>query len=324
MKTRFTSLLAGLFAATTFVATAVAQDFPSGPIRIIVPFSAGGSSDVAARLAADHMTESLGTPVVVENKPGANGQVAVNELLGADADGHTLLWVSHGIMAINPVLLEEISYDPLTDFAPISLAFTSTHILLVPADSPITDAAALADAAKAAPGELTFASVGVGSGSHLVAEMFRTETGIDTVHVPYKGSTDALPDVIAGRVDYFFDGPANSVPIVNEGNLRALAVTDTQRASFLPDVPTMAEAGFPESQLNAWFGLVAKGGTPDPIVAKLHESVAAAYSDPQIVEKLEALGTSVRPSASPAEFAAIIVSESDRLGKAVLDANAAE
>lgn len=317
------TLLAAALMLTADVA-GFAQEFPTKPITIIVPFSAGGSSDIGARLAAEKMSQSIGQPVVVENKTGANGQVAVNEFMSKEADGHTLLWVSHGIVAINPALYKDLSYDPLKDFAPITLAFTSTHILLVPTDSPFKTPADIVTAAKAKPGELTYASVGVGSGSHLVAEMFKSESGITAEHVPYKGSTDALPDVISGRVSYFFDGPANSVPMVKDGKLRALAVTDTQRASFLPDVPTMAEAGFPNSQLNAWFGLVAKTGTPEPVIAKLHAELLKAYSDPDVVAKMTDLGTSVRPSASPAEFAEMFKSEHQRLGGAVVAANAAQ
>ncbi|WP_457580770.1 Bug family tripartite tricarboxylate transporter substrate binding protein [Ensifer canadensis] len=317
------TLAAAAVAAATAL-TASAQEFPTKTITIIVPFSAGGSSDIGARLAAEKLSASIGQPVVVENKTGANGQVAVNEFMSKEADGYTLLWVSHGIVAINPALYKDLSYDPLKDFEPITLAFTSTHILLVPTDSPFKAPADIVAAAKEQPGELTFASVGVGSGSHLVAEMFKTEAGISTEHVPYKGSTDALPDVISGRVSYFFDGPANSLGMIKEGKLRALAVTDTQRAAYLPDVPTMAEAGFRNSQLNAWFGLVAKSGTPEPIITRLHAELVKAYSDPTIVAKMADIGTSVRPSASPAEFADMFKSEHKRLGAAVVAANAVQ
>jgi tripartite-type tricarboxylate transporter receptor subunit TctC len=291
-----------------------AQDFPTRAITIVVPFAAGGSSDVSARVLASKLSESLGKPVIVDNKPGANGQVAASAVKLAAPDGHTLFWVSHGVLAINPSIYAKLTYDPVADFAPISAAFRSTHFLLVPAASPYKTVADLVKAAKDNPGKLTFASVGVGSGSHLVSELFRSANKLDVVHVPYKGSTSAVPDVLAGRVDFFFDGPGVSVPLAKEGKLRALAVTDTQRYGELPDVPTMAEAGFPKQELNSWFGLVTLAGTPKPIVAKLHESITKALQSPDVISRIGGVGGITTPSATPEEFVAFIASERERLG----------
>lgn len=291
-----------------------AQQFPSKAITIIVPFAAGGSSDVGARAIAAKLSDSLGKPVIVDNRPGANGQVAASAIKTAAADGHTLMWVSHGVLAINPSIYAKLTYDPVADFAPLSLAFRSTHFLLVPANSPYKSAAELVKATKDNPGKLTFASVGIGSGSHLVAELFRSANALDVIHVPYKGSTSAIPDVLAGRVDFFFDGPGVSVPLVKEGKLRALAVTDTQRYADLPDVPTMAEAGFPKQELNSWFGLVTLAGTPKPIVDKLHQSIVEALKHPDSVQRIAAVGGIVAPSPSPADFVSFIGTERERLG----------
>lgn len=294
--------------------SARAQEFPTRAITIVVPFAAGGSSDVSARVLATKLSESLGKPVIVENKPGANGQVAASAVKQAAPDGHTLFWVSHGVVAINPSIYAKLSYDPVADFAPISAVFRSTHFLLVPASSSYKTGADLVKAAKANPGKLTFASVGVGSGSHLVGELFRTANKLEVVHIPYKGSTSAIPDVLAGRVDFFFDGPGVSVPLAKEGKLRALAVTDAQRYGQLPDVPTMAEAGFPKQELNSWFGLVTLAGTPKPIVAKLHESITKALKSPDTVSRIGAMGGVVMPSTTPEAFASFIAAERERLG----------
>jgi tripartite-type tricarboxylate transporter receptor subunit TctC len=298
------------------------QEFPTRPITILVPFSAGGSSDIGARLASELVVKSLGKPVIVENKPGGNGQLAASMLRAAAPDGHTLMWISHGIAAVNPALYSKLSYDPARDFQPVTLVFKSTHILLVPAQSPARSMADVVRMARAKPGGLSFASVGIGSGSHLLAEMLKTASKLDIVHVPYKGSTSVLPDLVAGRVDVLFDGPANSVPLVTEGKLRALAVTDFARLPLLPDVPTVAEAGFAGNELNAWFGLVARAGTPKPAVDRLHAEFAKALRDEGLIRKLADLGVAVSPSASPEDFTRMIATESERLGKIVRDSGA--
>jgi tripartite-type tricarboxylate transporter receptor subunit TctC len=296
-------------------ATAAADDFPTQPITIIVPFAAGGSSDQAARLAATKLQASLGQPVMVENKTGGNGQIAATAVKLAKPDGHTLMWVSVGTHAINPSLYAKLSYDPVKDFAPVIQTFKSTHFLLVPAASPAKNVNDVIAMARAAPGKLTFASVGIGSGSHLTGELFKSVAKIDAAHVPYRGSTAAIPDVVGGRVDYFFDGPT-SAPLVKEGKMRALAVTDSKRAAVLPDVPTMAEAGYPAVELNSWFGIVAPAGTPKAVIARLNSEFNKAYRSPDVAQKIADMGGSV-VGGTPEEFAAFMARETDRLGQLV-------
>jgi tripartite-type tricarboxylate transporter receptor subunit TctC len=322
MPRKATTLLAAAVAVGVFGTAAAAQQYPTRPITILVPFAPGGSSDTGARLVAQKLNSSFGQPVIVENKTGANGQIAVNALKSAPADGHTLLWVSHGIVAINPSLYTKLSYDPIADFAPISLAFRSTHVLLVPTSSPYKTPADLVEAARKNPGKLRFASAGMGSGSHLAGEMLKAHNRLDVFHVPYRGSTAALPDLVAGRIDFFFDGPANSVPLVLDGKLRALAVTDYERFAQIPNVPTMAEAGLKNHEINSWFGFVARAGVSRAIVNKLHAEISKALQSPDVAQKIVSTGGTPAPSKSPEEFAAFFVSEKDRLGKLVIASGA--
>ncbi|MBO9513147.1 MAG: tripartite tricarboxylate transporter substrate binding protein [Variovorax sp.] len=311
--------LAGLaFLALGLAASA--QTFPSRPITLIVPFGAGGITDQAARLAAAKVAEHIGQPVLVENKPGANGQTAIASLKQQPADGHTLLWASIGTHAINASLYPRLNYDPVKDFEPITLTFSSTHFLLVPASSPARTVADLVAMAKSRPGTLTFASVGIGSGSHLVGELFKAQARVNVTHVPYKGSVSALPDVLAGRVDFFFDGPT-SAPFVKEGKLRALAATSARRAPVLPDVPTMAEAGYPGVELDAWFGIVARAGTPPAVIEKLNTEFVRALKDAEVQRRIEDFG-GVVIAGTPSEMARHMANETARLAKVVKDSGA--
>ncbi|MBX9842216.1 MAG: tripartite tricarboxylate transporter substrate binding protein [Xanthobacteraceae bacterium] len=286
-------------------------------MTIIVPFSPGGSSDQGARLVASKLSDGIGQPVVVENRIGANGQVAAAQVKSARPDGHTLLWASHGILAINPSLYTRLTYDPLKDFEPVTLVFKSTHLLIVPVESHARNATDLVALARQQPGRLSFASVGIGSGSHLAGEMFKFGNRLDVAHVPYKGSTNALPDLVAGRVHYMFDGPGNAVELIRGGKLRALGVTDARRFAQLPDVPTMAEAGIPDNVINSWFGLVTTAGTPKPVVVRLHAEIAKAIGAPDIAQKIADFGGSASASRSPEEFSTFIASENARLGRLI-------
>ena len=297
------------------LSTAHAQTFPSRPVTLLVPFAAGGTSDQTARLIAAKFQESTGQTMLVENRAGANGQTAIAALKLQPADGYTLFWGSIGTHAINAALYPKLHYDPIKDFEPISGTFSSTHFLLVPATSPARTVAEFVALAKSKPDTLTIASVGIGSGSHLVGEMFKAQAGIHLGHVPYKGSISALPDLVSGRTDVLFDGPT-SAPLVKEGKLRALAATDNQRAQVLPQVPTMAEAGFPGVELNAWFGIFALVGTPKPVVAKLNAEIVKALRHPEVVDKVQTMGGAVI-AGTPEALAARVARESDRLGKLV-------
>ena len=294
---------------------AAAQAFPNKPITIVVPFAPGGTSDQAARVLAQKVGPALGQQVLVENKAGGNGQTAIAFVKQQPADGHTLLWVSAGILAINPWLFSKLNYDPLKDFEGVTGTFASTHFLLVPASSPAKTVADVVAAAKAQPGKLSLASVGIGSGSHLVGEIFKARTGVSLNHVPYKGSTAALPDVVGARIDLFFDGPT-SAPLVREGKLRALATTDTKRSPALPDVPTMAEAGFPGVELNSWFALMVSTGTPKPVIARLNAELVKALRDPDVVKAITDAGGTPTPT-TPAELAKLTASEHERMGQVV-------
>ena len=286
-------------------------------VTIVVPFAAGGIADQTARLAADKLSAQIRQPVIIENRTGANGQAAIASLKAAPPDGHTVLLVSHGMMAINPALYPKLGYDPAKDFIPLTQGVKASHLLLVPANSSARTPQNLIALAKRQPGGLKFASVGVGSGGHLAGEVFKAKTNIEATHVPYRGSTAALPDVVAGRIDLMFDGPANSLELVKAGQLRALAITDDTRMTQLPDVPTMAEAGFPDQVLNSWFGFVALAGTPPDVAKRLHSELVTALRQPAYIQNFTQFGAVPAPSNSPEEFARFVASESIKFGAIV-------
>ena len=298
-----------------------AQDFPVRPITVIVPFPAGGISDQATRLAAQKVHESTGQPVIIDNRPGGGGQIGASAVKIAKPDGYTLFLANIGTHAINQSLYEKLTYDPVKDFEPVALMFSFPHVLAVPGDSKFTSVADLVAAAKAKPGSLRFASQGVGSGGHLLTEMFKSGNRLELVHIPYRGSAQALPDLLAGRVDFYFDGIPGAGSLVREGKLRGLALADGKRSSMLPDLPTMAEAGFPGYELTAWFGLAAPAKTPKPVIDKLHAEFVKALRSPEVTARLGEWGANVVAS-SPAEFAAVMASETERLGKVVRESGA--
>jgi len=293
-----------------------AQDFPTRPITIVVPFPAGGISDQGSRIIAQKAAESLGQPVIIDNRGGAGGNIGAVAVKNAPADGYTLYLASVGSHAINQSLYGKLPFDPVKDFAPITLMFEFPHVLAVPLTSPAKSVRELVDLAKTRPGGLTFASQGVGAGGHLLAEMFMVSTGIKAAHVPYRGSAQALPDLVAGRVDFFFDGIPGAGPLAKEGKVRALAAAASKRSEMLPDVPTMAEAGYPGIELSAWFGLVAPAGTPQPVIDRLNAEFNKALKNADVIDKLSQNGARVLPSL-PADFAALIASDTERLGKVV-------
>jgi tripartite-type tricarboxylate transporter receptor subunit TctC len=314
-NTRFVSaLVVGLILAAP--SHAKATEF-NRTVTIIVPFAAGGITDQTARLVGERLSSQIGQPVVIENRTGANGQAAIAALKSAAPDGHTLLMVSHGMMAINPALYSKLAYSPTADFVPLTLAIKATHLLLVPASSASKGPADLMAAAKRPPGALKFASVGVGSGGHLAGELFKAKAQTDLTHVPYRGSTAALPDVVAGRIDFMFDGPANSLELVRGGQLRALAVTDERRMPQLPNVQTMVEAGFPDFVVNTWFGFVVLAGTPGAVAARLHAELIKAIKQPSFAQKVEQFGATAASNESSDAFARFIASESERFGALV-------
>jgi tripartite-type tricarboxylate transporter receptor subunit TctC len=285
---KITSLL---LAACALVAAsfACAQAYPDRPIRLIVTYPPGGGADLMARLVAPHMSEVLGQPVVVENKPGASGQIGAGEVARAAPDGYTLMLDALSF-AVNPSLYKKLPYDGMKAFQPVSLLVLFPNVLVVTPSFPAKDVKALVAQAKAKPGTISFASSGNGSAQHLAGELFREKAGVDLVHVPYKGGGPALNDVIGGQVPMYFANAASSVPHIKAGKLRALAVTGAHRSAALPDVPTIAESGLPGYEVYEWNAIFAPAGTPSRIVAQLAHALDVAMRAPDVRERVAALG----------------------------------
>ena len=302
-----------LLRALTLVAltatTASAQDFPSRPITLIVPYSAGGGNDVMARVAAEKMSRSLGQQIVIENRGGAGGSIATRQGARAVPDGYTLALGGTGTLAINPTLYPNVGYDPRKDFAPIGLIGTSALVVLVNPSVPVKSIKELIAYAKANPGKMNFASAGTGSGIHLAAEYFKVQAGIEMTHVPYKGSGPALQDLVGGHVAIYFSSMPPALGLIKEGKVRALAVTGPKRSGIMPELPTVAEAGdMPGFEAVLHYGIVAPAGTPTAIVNKLNVALRAAVMSDELKAKLAADGT--EPLAStPEEYAADIDKE---------------
>jgi len=269
-------------------APASAQRYPDKPIRIIVPFSAGGGADVLVRALAQKLNERLGQPVVVENRPGANGIVAAEAVAGAPADGHVLMLGSVGTHAINPSLYEKLPYDALKDFAPVALLVEAPNVLVVNAAMPVHTVAELVAYAKARPGVVSYASSGNGSSQHLSAAVFENLTGTTLTHVPYKGASQALPDLLSGIVHVSFTGFTTVMPYVRKGQLRALGVTTPARVASLPDVPTIAEAGVAGYESVNWLALFAPARTPASVMKKLHDEVISVMNEDATLKALMA------------------------------------
>jgi tripartite-type tricarboxylate transporter receptor subunit TctC len=293
--------LVGSFAAR-------AADYPTRPITLTVAFTPGGPSDVLARIVGRKLEQLLGQPVVIENKPGAGGNVAAELVAHSQPDGYTLLNGNNSILATNAALYKNINFDPEADFAPIILLGSQANILVVNPDVPARSMAELIALAKANPGKLNFASSGYGAAAHLAGELFKTEAKVNIVHVPYKGAAPALQDVIAGHVQMMFATAASVVPHIKDGKVRALAVTTLQRTAVLPDLPTIDELGLKGFDATTWHGLVAPAKTPKDIVAALHDAAAKALADPAVKKSLGDLGVDIAGGSS-ADFAAYIRSE---------------
>jgi tripartite-type tricarboxylate transporter receptor subunit TctC len=296
---------------------AAGQLLSSRPITIIIPFTPGASSDTLQRLVARKVTENTGQVLVIESRPGGGGAIGAVAVKQALPDGHTLFQANAGTHAANVALYPTLSYDPIKDFRPITLMWSFPQLLAVPLDSPAKSVAELIAYAKSKPGGLSFASQGTGAGGHLLGEMLKRRTGAPMVHVPYRGAGPAAVDLAAGRVDFFFVAYASVRSFLQAGKVRVLAVTSEKRLPAQPDVPTMAEAGFPGIQLDAWFGLVAPAGTPDAVIGKLHGAFSQAVRDPEIVKTMIDQGAEAAPANTPAEFAAFIASETEKFGKIV-------
>jgi tripartite-type tricarboxylate transporter receptor subunit TctC len=287
---------------------AAAQAYPARPVRVLVAVSPGGTTDIAARVMAQWLSKRLGQPFVIENRPGAGGNIAAELAARAAPDGYTLLMGNNSILATNASLYKTMRYDVEKDFAPISLIGSQANILVVNPALPVRTMAELIALAKAKPGQLDFASSGYGAAAHLSGELFKAQAHVDIVHVAYKGAAPALQDVIAGHVQMMFATAASVVGHVKDGLVRPLAVTTPTRTAVLPDIPTVAELGIPGFEATTWHGLVAPAATPKDVIETLHRATVAALNDPATRKALGDLGVDIAGS-SPAEFSTYIKAE---------------
>ena len=294
-----------LIAAAIFVRAAEAEDYPSHPITLIVPYAAGGGNDAMARIAADKMSKTLGQQIVIENRGGAGGTIATRQVAKADPDGYTLGLGGTGTLAIGPTLYANVGYDPRKDFAAVGLIGTSALVVLVHPSLPVKSIPELIAYAKANPGKLNYASAGSGSGIHLGTEYFLSMAGIRITHIPYKGSGPALTDLVGGHVSIYFSSLPPAVGLVKDGKVRALAVTASKRSAIFPDLPTVAEAGLPGYDAVLHYGIVAPAGTPRAIIEKLNAALRAAVMSEDLKAKMAADGTEPQVS-TPEQYAADI------------------
>ena len=309
----FVTLSGALCALLASVAFA---QYPSKPIRIVVPFPPGGTTDIMARAVANDLQRAFGQPVIVDNKAGAGGNIGADAVAKAPPDGYTFVMGTVGTHAINVALYAKMPYDPVKDFAPVSLVAGVPNILVAAPAFPAHSVREVIDLAKKQDGKLTFASSGSGTSIHLSGELFKLLAGVQMTHVPYKGSAAALPDVMSGQVDIMFDNAPSVMPQIKAGKLRAIAVTSSKRSPALPNVPTIAESGLPGYEATSWFGLLAPAGTPKDIVDRVSAQIAKTLQTPEMKERLAGQGAEAIGS-TPEQFAAHIRSEIEKWAKVV-------
>ena len=314
MNPRRTFCLAVLSLAMVF--NAAAQGYPAKPIRFIVPYPAGGPLDTVARLLGSKLAESMKQPVVVDNKPGAGGNIGADFVAKSPPDGYTILMGAVATHAINPSLYASIPYDPVRDFIPVTQVASTPNVLVVNPSIPASNVREFIAYAKANPGKLNFGSGSTGSAGHLAGELFNTMAGVRMVHVPYKGAGPAMQDLVGGQIQLMFDNLASSLGQIKAGRVKALAVTTAKRTSLAPDLPTISESGLPGFDISTWFGIFVPAKTPQPIVDKLHAELVRALAMPDVREAMIKLGAEPVGS-SPQEFAAYIKSEADKYAKLV-------
>jgi tripartite-type tricarboxylate transporter receptor subunit TctC len=300
-----------IVALALLAGNASAQTYPSRPVKVIVPFPPGGTTDIVARLVAERLGSILGQPAVIENRAGAGGAVGAAEIARAAPDGYTLGLATVSTHGVNPAINPKLPYDALRDFTPISNLASVPNVVSAHPSLGVADLRQLIQRAKAAPGKITYASAGNGSLSHMLGELFKASTGTDLLHVPYKGVGPALNDTLGGQVNLLFDNLPSSLPYIQSGKLRALAVSSPARLDSLPGVQTFAEAGVPQLNDPSWFGLVGPAKLPDPVLAKVHDAVTKALATPEVRERMQNLGA-VPAGNSSKEFAAQIRREIDR------------
>ena len=317
LRTKKWLAILGLATASSLVA---AQSFPDKTITLVVPNPPGGLVDTSARLLSEPLTRVIGQPVVVDNKPGASGNIAYQFVANAKPDGYTLLISYSGYHVGNPSLMDKLPWDPVKDFSPIALLTVSTNVIAVHPSVPVNNLKEFIAYAKANPGKLNYASQGNGSVSHIGTEMFKQSTGVDMVHVPYKGSGPAIQDVLAGQVQVFISTPPSLMQHIQSGKLKGLAVTGKNRHPGMPNVPTTAEAGLPSFQLESWVGLFAPAKTPEPIVNKLADAVKRSLALPEVKERADAAGVEIR-YLNPAATEALVKKELPYWNKVIKSAN---
>jgi tripartite-type tricarboxylate transporter receptor subunit TctC len=311
--------LALLAAAWTCPAAAgeTGPNYPTRPIRLICPYVPGGGADIFSRTVAQKLAESLGQTVVVDNRAGANGGIGTGIVAKATPDGYTLLLANSGPMTINPVLYRKVPYDPVRDFAPISLGAIYFYVLVTLPGFPAATLDEFITQLKAKPGQMTYGSTGIGGGNHLSGELFNLMTGTKAVHVPYTGSAAALAALLGGQLNYMFDTVITAVPLIRSGRLRAYGVTARTRAISLPDVPTLDALGLKGFELTQWQAIAAPAGTPKPVVDRLHREVVEALKKPDVMDRLAKQGGSELVGSTPEEFAQVIRSDLDKYARLI-------
>jgi len=305
------TMLAGLTSSP-----ALAAEYPARPIRMVVGFAPGGGTDTTARAMAQKLTQALGQQIVVDNRPGAAGNIATDLVAKSNPDGYTILMGTIAALAINPSLYGKLPFDPQKDLAPVTRAVDSTNILVLHPSVPAKSVKELIALAKSKPGQLNYGSSGVGGAGHLAGELFNTMAGIRMVHVPYKGGGPAMVDLLAGNINLIFATAASSIGHINAGKIRALAVTTAKRSGLVPDLPTIAEAGLPGFEANNWYGVLVPAKTPRPIINRLNKDITAVLNMADIKEFLFKQGLDAAPS-TPEAFGAYIKSEAEKWAKVV-------
>ena len=285
-----------------------AQSYPSRPIKLVVPFAAGGPADTLARLTAQRLSVGIGQTVVIDNRPGAGGTLGAKVVVGAEPDGYTLMYGNTATFAVGPAVYANIGYDPIRQFAPVALVSTTHNVLVVNPALPVNSVPELIARARTHPGKINFASPGHGTPPHMVGEMFRLRAGIDIVHVPYKGTAAALTDIMSGQVEMTFENPSVTIPLVQAGKLKGLAVTGEARNPQVPHLPTMIESGLPDFLSMSFTGVAAPAGTPREIVERLNAVINAGLQSPELTDAFDKLGVGMKPG-SAEEFAAFIARE---------------
>jgi tripartite-type tricarboxylate transporter receptor subunit TctC len=310
LKKRSLIAVAAIF-ASVLGSAAMAETYPTKPIRLLVPYAAGGGTDAIARVVAQGMTEKLGQQVVVENNGTAGGNLATQQVAKSDPDGYTMLMANQGPMVVNPHLFKNVKIDPLTAFDPITLIAAAPLVVVVPESSPVTSIKQLIEEAAKQPGKMTYGSAGNGSASHLATLLLAETANLDMVHAPYKGAGPAITDLLGGRLDFMVTTVPSVFGFIDSGKLRPLAVTTAQRTKRLPDLPTIAESGWPSYEAAAWYGFAVPKGTPPEIVKTLREATVEAINSPQVLSRLETEGAEPVGN-TPEEFAAFMKKESIR------------